>query len=285
MNHDTPHNTTVKAAQLEFADQTLRKERLWLITLTALTLLAFVGHWLFPLTPDRVQALMSSLGLHTHLGGHHFVDQRSWLGIPNAADVLSNLPFAALGAWGLWRINGMVRAGKLTRIQTQVLCVFFIGLLLTTVGSSLYHLAPSDTTLLWDRAGMAIAFAGVLGIAACDRISAQSGRFALRLTLVGAALALWVWRSSGDVLPWSVVQFGGIVLVLALAWLKPLRSSLGVSLFTLIAFYTLAKVLESSDAAVFELTQHWVSGHSLKHIIASLAALPVIAALYRAKAV
>jgi hypothetical protein len=159
--------------------------------------------------------------------------------------------------------------------------VFFFGLLLTTVGSSIYHLVPNDATLLWDRAGMAVAFAGVLGIAASDRISHLSGQFALRLTLVGAALALWVWHSSGDLLPWSVVQFGGIVLVLALAWLKPQVHSLGVSLFALIAFYALAKVLESSDAVVFELTQHWVSGHSLKHVVASLAAVPVLLALHR----
>jgi hypothetical protein len=32
-----------------------------------------------------------------------FADQRSWLGIPNAADVLSNLAFVAVGLLGLCR--------------------------------------------------------------------------------------------------------------------------------------------------------------------------------------
>ena len=44
----------------------------------------------------------------------------------------------------------------------------------------------------------------------------------------------------------------------------------------------IAKMLEGSDAAVFELTQQWMSGHTLKHIAASLAALPVLVALRRA---
>ena len=32
---------------------------------------------------------------------HNFVDLRSWLGIPNTLDVLSNLPFAIVGILGL----------------------------------------------------------------------------------------------------------------------------------------------------------------------------------------
>jgi hypothetical protein len=32
---------------------------------------------------------------------HLFADQRSFLGIPNFNDVVSNLPFAVVGVWGL----------------------------------------------------------------------------------------------------------------------------------------------------------------------------------------
>ena len=37
---------------------------------------------------------------------HNFADQRSFLGIPNFGDVVSNIPFALFGVWGLlfwWR--------------------------------------------------------------------------------------------------------------------------------------------------------------------------------------
>src|SRR5689334_21810090 len=35
----------------------------------------------------------------------HFVDSRSWLGVPNAGDVLSNLAFLAMGVWGSERLR------------------------------------------------------------------------------------------------------------------------------------------------------------------------------------
>jgi mono/diheme cytochrome c family protein len=40
----------------------------------------------------------------------------------------------------------------------------------------------------------------------------------------------------------------------------------------------LAKLFEGADHAVFEATGQWVSGHSLKHLLAAGAALPVLAA-------
>src|SRR5205085_5790332 len=33
---------------------------------------------------------------------HHFADQRSMFGIPNALNVLSNIPFLIVGFWGIW---------------------------------------------------------------------------------------------------------------------------------------------------------------------------------------
>ncbi len=36
--------------------------------------------------------------------------------------------------------------------------------------------------------------------------------------------------------------------------------------------YGAAKLLETNDHAIYELTSHWVSGHSLKHVVASMAA-------------
>jgi hypothetical protein len=199
------------------------------------------------------------------------------MGIANAWDVLSNLPFALFGVWGLIRLHGMGDA--ITQSQRQLFQLFFIGLLLTTVGSMVYHLAPSDSTLLWDRAGMAVAFAGVLGLAATERVGQQAGRVLAVVTLTGAVLAFAVLHFSRDVLPWSVVQFGGMVLVIALARLRLQAGALGISLNVLIVFYVIAKVFESTDHAVFAATEQWISGHSIKHLAASLAALPVLAVL------
>jgi hypothetical protein len=46
-----------------------------------------------------------------------------------------------------------------------------------------------------------------------------------------------------------------------------------------IFFYALAKLFELGDVTIFEATGHIVSGHTLKHLAAALAAWPVIRAL------
>jgi hypothetical protein len=259
--------------------QTLHERRL-LASALLIAALAVVGHWVYPLTPEAVKALVVSLGLSDHLGGNHFVDTRSWLGLPNTLDVLSNLPFAIFGVWGLLRL-GRVRKPSERYISRAsfVLVLFFVGLIFTTFGSSLYHLAPSDNTLLWDRAGMAFAFAGVLGIAASERVSARSGIWLGLASLLAGLLALWVWSHTSDVLPWMTYQFGGMGFVLALAVTKVIPKSLGVSLAAIVGYYAAAKVLEATDHAVFEGTGQFVSGHTLKHLVASLAAWPVIRVL------
>lgn len=50
-------------------------------------------------------------------------------------------------------------------------------------------------------------------------------------------------------------------------------------LVAVMAWYTLAKVLELGDHQVLAMTHGWVSGHTLKHIAAAMAAWPVISAV------
>ena len=245
-----------------------------------LCLIGLIGHFAFPLTPSAVTTLVTSLGMHAHIGSNHFVDTRMWLGIPNAADVLSNLPFAVFGVWGLLKLRKVrTPSERFLDRENFVLTLFFVGLIFTTFGSALYHLAPSDASLLWDRAGMAFAFAGMLGVAASERVSLRSGIWLGLVALLAGAFSLLTWSHTTDVWPWTVLQFGGMALVLILAITRAIPNSLGVSLVWVIAFYGAAKVLEGMDTAVFEATGHLLSGHTLKHLVASLGALPVIRVL------
>ncbi len=259
--------------------QTIHERRL-LLAVVAFFVLGLVGHFVRPLTPDVVKALVAQLGLHSNLGGNHFVDSRTWLSIPNAADVLSNLPFAIFGVWGLLlQANTRKASQPYVGRESFVLTLFFVGLIFTAIGSMLYHLAPSDSTLLWDRAGMAFAFAGMLGVAASERVSSASGIWLGLATLLAGAIALLVWSQTTDVLPWLTLQFGCMAMILVLAITRKHVKSLGVSLYAVVAWYALAKIFESNDHAIFEATGHWVSGHTLKHLAASLAARPVIRVL------
>lgn len=210
-------------------------------------------------------------------GFHGFADQRLWLGLPNAADVLSNLPFAlwgVVGLWACWRVRFISDP-----TQRALAALFFAGLIVTTAASSWYHLQPDDRGLAVDRWGMVVAFAGLLGLAVTGRVSARAGRAVALATLLLGPVSVWVWLASGNVLPWAVLQFGSMALVLWMASSKPTPGAWPVRWTLVIAIYALAKVLEQADLLLFAWDGGWLSGHSLKHVVASLAAWTVVFAM------
>jgi len=209
---------------------------------------------------------------------HTLADQRALWGIPCALDVLSNLPFAIAGLWGLVALR-RVAPGMLDAPSRALASLFFAGLVCTAAGSALYHWQPQDAGLLWDRLGMVLPLAGLLGLAGASRVSARAGAAAAGTVLLAGPLAVLWWSHSGNLLPWAVVQLGGMLVVLALACLPRRDGALALHLGAVMALYALAKLFEAADHAVFEATGQAVSGHSLKHVLAAAAAWPVLAAL------
>src|SRR4030095_16502703 len=81
-------------------------------------------------------------------GYHGFADQRAWLGVPNAADVLSNLAFALVGIFGVARLVSERRARFVPGTEAG-LWSNAIGIIATALGSMWYHSNPTDATLVW----------------------------------------------------------------------------------------------------------------------------------------
>ncbi len=206
---------------------------------------------------------------------HAFADQRTLWGLPYAMDVLSNIPFAVMGAWGLQRL----RAFSLQPAQRLLAALFFAGLLLTALCSSYYHLQPDNAGLAIDRMGMLATFAGLMGLAVADRITIRAGLCTAAVVVALGPVAVYSWATTGNLLPWSVVQGGGMLLIVVLALRKPVTGAWGMPLAAVIAWYALAKLLELGDQQVLDLTQGLVSGHTLKHLTAAMAAWPVIAVM------
>ena len=206
---------------------------------------------------------------------HHFADQRAWLGLPFALDVLSNLPFALAGLAGLL-VLGRLPMAALAPSQRGLAALFFAGLLLTAFCSAWYHWQPDDAGLVVDRLGMTVAFAGLLGLGVAGRIGARAGFCLVPAVLLAGVFSVAIWAQSGNLLPWALLQGGGMVLLLVLAWLPPQHGALRVRWGLVILVYVAAKLLEQADHAVFEFSGQLLSGHSLKHIVAALAAWPVI---------
>lgn len=219
---------------------------------------------------------------------HAFADQRGWGMLPHAMDMLSNLPFALWGGVGMWALLRAMRMQAVSGAVVGLAALFFGGLVVTAMVSAAYHFQPGDAGLVWDRGGMVFAFAGLLGLAALRAVSDRAGIVLAAAVLVLGSLSVYSWSLSGNVLPWAVLQFGGMLLVVWFAWLPPVRSGrawpvLPVRWMLVITIYALAKLLELSDHAVYEWTGHLVSGHSLKHVVASFAAWPVVSALLAAR--
>jgi hypothetical protein len=116
------------------------------------------------------------------LAYHRFADPCSWLGIPNFGNVVSNLPFALVGILG---IVFLVRSGRsFTHPKERWPYSFvFLGLILTSFGSSHYHLAPDNARLVWDRLPMTIVFTSLVAAMNAERISVRLGLYLLPVLL------------------------------------------------------------------------------------------------------
>jgi hypothetical protein len=224
---------------------------------------------------------------------HLFADARPLLGIPNAADTLSNFAFLLVGALGLvflWRERASGSSARFaTPQEMRAYGVFFTGVALTSVGSAYYHLAPDDARLVWDRLPMTIAFMSLVAALVGERISVRAGNALLwPLVLLGlASVAYWRWSALGgfeNLRPYLAVQFGSIAVVLAISILFRSRYALGWSIYVLAAAYGLAKATEVYDHEIFAVGG-WVSGHTLKHLLAAGGIWMFLMALRRRAAV
>jgi hypothetical protein len=182
---------------------------------------------------------------------HSFADRRTIFGIPNFWNVISNLPFAFVGALGLMRAKNL--ASRL----------LFTGVLLTAFGSGYYHWSPGDARLVWDRLPMTIVFMSLLAIIAGERF-ASARRLVSPLVLIGIASVLW-WQYSGDLRMYALIQFAPMVIIPTMLLMMP--SSNAAPIWWAILFYGLAKIAESWDAEIFRVLP--VSGHTLKHLLAA----------------
>ncbi|MBL8386305.1 MAG: hypothetical protein JNM90_24690, partial [Burkholderiales bacterium] len=205
---------------------------------------------------------------------HDFADTRAWLGIPNAADVLSNLPFLAAGMFGL---------AAALRLPAQVPSraawgMFFAAVALTTAGSAFYHWAPDTIGLAVDRAPIAWACAWLTLALLAERVDARCGRPAMQaLAFVAATASVGLWlrgelTGTGDLRAYLFVQFLPVLLIPLVCGLTR-GGVLGAwDWHGAIALYLVAKALEVADAPIFASTGV-ASGHTLKHLVAALAAL------------
>jgi hypothetical protein len=252
----------------------IRRSRAPVLLLTVAVVLAAIAH-LVPPIPQP-------------LSYHNFADQRPWLGIPNFGDVVSNLPFAIVGLWGLIFLFGRGAKKFSDPRERWLYLVMFAALILTAFGSAYYHLAPGNARLVWDRIPIMMVFMALLAAVVAERVTVPAGLALFPLFEIVGVGSVLVWRAGelqghGDLRFYAAVQVYAI-LVLLLSLLFPPKYTRGADFAAVVGFYVLAKILEESDRQVFALT-HLVSGHTLKHLAAAAAGYWILRMLQKREAI
>lgn len=203
---------------------------------------------------------------------HQFADQRKFLGVPSFFNVVSNLAFIIIGIYCLFSLVSHKQSnGEISPKSAGY--IFFIGLILTGVGSGYYHLSPTNQTLVLDRLPMAIAFMALFSFFLSKHINARVGsRLLWPLLAIGVFSVLyWIYtehHGAGDLRLYALVQFLPVLLIPLIIVLFPSDNYQKKYLWYIIGLYALAKITEHYDGEIMGVLS--ISGHTLKHIFASL---------------
>lgn len=234
--------------------------------------------YLPPVVTVAAGALLLAHGPIVQLAHYHqFADASTLMKVRHAADVLSNIGFAAVAAWGmrsLWQICNAGRYGYR---------LFLVGLLLTAFGSGFYHLAPDDARLVWDRIPIALACAGLLAGVRAECLSKPDAMLETCLLGVFALLSVAWWyatlqQGAGDLRPYLLLQCLPLVLIPLWQWIYGAPRRDRIAFGWALALYVAAKFAELGDYQVLA-ALGVVSGHTLKHLLATAAAALIVARL------
>lgn len=218
-------------------------------------------------------------------GYNHFANQSTWLGLPNAENVLTNLPFLLLGIWGVCRMRYYVIESKIERIAWMG---FFIGLILTAFGSAYYHLEPNNFRLVWDRIPITLSFVCLFVAVLAERVSLRLAAISLLPMLLYSIAAVIYWYISetggyGDLRFYIMVQLLPLLLIPFIIAMYAPRYTCGWMLLMVALWYSLAKIFEGLDGFIYDWSGYIISGHGIKHLLAAMACAQVIWMLEKRK--
>jgi hypothetical protein len=197
---------------------------------------------------------------------HKFADDRTFWSIPNAFNVVSNIPLFLAGVFG-----SILCAKHPAKAGTWSWRIFFVAVTFIAVGSAYYHWVPNNWTLFWDRLPMAIGFMALFVSLLSEVIHPRLEVILLiPMCMLGIASVIY-WHFTDDLRFYAWVQFFPL-LYIPIVFLIYRRSSTHQSyLFAALGLYILAKMAEVFDKSVFLMTNQYLSGHSLKHLLSVLA--------------
>lgn len=216
-----------------------------------------------------------------NLNYHDFADDRMIFGIPNFWNVITNLPFAFVGIYGL-----MVVRNSNERQVKQICFTLFTAFVLLTFGSSFYHESPDNRTLVLDRIPMVIIFMSFFALIIYDRIGNKIGyKTFIFLNVIGIITVLYWYLSertgNGDLRWYGMVQFFPIIAIPLILFLYKSPFNHSKEVIPIFIFFGLAKLAETFDNEIFHMLNNMISGHSIKHLLMVAAEYYILVLLRR----
>lgn len=205
---------------------------------------------------------------------HHFADTRPLLGIPNFWNVISNIPFLLVSILGFISLHKLWSGNKLKGQEALIFLILFLGVLLISLGSAYYHLAPDNNRLVWDRIPMTIVFMSLLSFTIMERINFNLGFWLLMPLIFFGVFSVFYWHQTelagqGDLRLYALAQFYSMFLIMLTLFLFPKPYPPFKIYLLMFAFYGLAKITEHFDFTIYK-AGGLISGHTLKHIFAAI---------------
>lgn len=206
---------------------------------------------------------------------HHFADERSTPYLTNIWNVLSNIPFAFAGIWGLFLLFTPKKLHFIDSQERWFWTVVSLALILTAIGSAYYHLAPDNHRLVWDRIPITIVFMSFISALIYDRVSPFYGWKIWPLFIGIGIFSVLYWYGTeqsgkGDLRFYLAVQ-GFTFLTTLIMIATPSHYTRSSDLVVIALFYGLAIIFEHYDRQIYTMTGGSISGHTLKHLSAALA--------------
>jgi hypothetical protein len=209
------------------------------------------------------------------LSYHDFADKRLLLGIPYALNVLSSLTFLLAGLYGVMQTYNAFKNSLLDKLTYMFYMLFFIFIMLVTLGSIYYHLDPNNTTLFWDRLLVSIAETSLGGGLILERSGNYKAGLAISLSLIIFGIfsvIYWGYSEqlgSGDLRLYGITQVLPALIALAVIMKYP-QKKLDKYLIYGIFLLIIARITEVNDHLFFNISYNLLSGHTLKHLLSAV---------------
>jgi len=220
-----------------------------------------------------------------------FADHRSFLGIPNFGDVVSNIFIVCIAISGLrfvWKSQVKSYAFEFAweRISPTV---FFFGILVKGLGAMWFHVEPNVTRITWDQLPMTFVFIGIFGVLIGDRIRSNTINELCGpiLFLTAVSVGWWVWvKTNGDGMsdlePYLFVQIFPSFTMLMILIFFPGRYTHQRDYWRVLVFYASSGFFGAYDWQTFDVLKI-LSGQSIEHILLAGGAWQLISMFQKRK--